>query len=336
MSKSNLTPDYRTKVFTGIRATGGLTIGNVLGAVIPVIDLAKSTGTKPLVFVADLHALTDHEPDVVRKNINEVITDYIALGLDPDKIDIFVQSNIKQYVLELTALLSRHITVAELLRVPTLKDKIKHGNNPETANTLLALYPIMMAADILLQRAEYVPVGDDQQPHIEITRLLAKRFNKRYGQVFPLPKPQEVKQLRIMSLNGNGKMSKSSPEGAIFLNDTEITMRDKIKRAQTAFGGEMPEVLSSHFEIARGVAKDQTVLNEIDSIYKKHMAGEKVMGDFKKLLADIVVEYILEYQKKKVALMKEKGLVEKILERGTALAEKNAKETMEVVYEIMY
>lgn len=336
MKNTELIPDYKTKIFTGIRATGGLTIANVLGAVIPVIDLGKSTGMRPLVFVADLHALTDHEPDVVKSNINEVITDYIALGLNPDEIDVFVQSDIKEYVLELTAYLSRHVSVAEILRIPTLKEKIKHGNSAETANVLLALYPIMMASDILLQRSEFVPVGEDQKPHIEITRTIANKFNRRYGNVFPLPKPQEVKQLRILSLNGGGKMSKSNPSQAIFLNDTEKDMRSKIKTAQTAFGGEMPDVLQSHFDVAKGLAKTDEERAEIEKIYKEHMAGEKAMGRFKELLADIVVNYVLEYQKTKKEITGDKKVVERVLEKGTELATKNAKETMSLVHEVMY
>lgn len=330
-----MTPEYKTKVLTGIRATGGLTIGNVLGAVMPVIHLGEQTGMKPLVFVADLHALTDHEPNIVKKNIFEVVTDYLALGLDPDKIDIFIQSDIKAEVLELTALLARHITVAELIRVPTLKEKIRSGMSPETANALLALYPIMMAADILLQRAEFVPVGEDQQPHIEMTRLLAKRFNKRYGDVFPLPKPQEVRQLRIISLNGQGKMSKSTPEGAIFLDDDESTIRAKVKRAQTAFDGQMPEILVSHFDIARGFAKNDEVLKQVEEIYESHMHGNKVMGEFKSLLADIIVDYVMDYQGKKKAVVADRKMVDGVLEKGLELAKKNASETMDLVRGVM-
>lgn len=330
-----ITPKYKTKVLTGIRATGGLTIGNVLGAVMPVIHLGELTGMKPLVFVADLHALTDHEPNIVKKNIFEVVTDYLALGLDPDKIDIFIQSDIKAEVFELTALLARHITVAELIRVPTLKEKIRSEMSPETANALLVLYPIMMAADILLQRAEFVPVGEDQQPHIEMTRLLAKRFNKRYGNVFPLPKPQEVRQLRIISLNGQGKMSKSTPEGAIFLDDDESTIRAKVKRAQTAFDGQMPEILVSHFDIARGFAKNDEVLKQVEEIYESHMHGNKVMGEFKSLLADIIVDYVMDYQEKKKAVLTDRKLVDGVLEKGLDLAKKNASETMELVRGVM-
>lgn len=335
MEKNKYKFEYKTKIFTGIRPTGSLTIANVLGAVHPLIQLQEDTGARPLVFVADMHALTDNEPSEIRDNVANVVVDYLSLGLGPEKVDIFIQSEIRAQVLELTALLSREISIAELIRIPTLKEKLKDTQNPENANTFLAFYPIMMAADILLQRAQFVPVGEDQEPHIEMTRTLAKNFNKKYGNVLPLPQSQQVEQLRILSLDGNGKMSKSSPSTAIFLSDDEKTVTDKIKRATTAFEKEMPPVLESHFIVARGLATTDEHVAELDRILDEHMKGEKVMGDFKKVLTDIVNKYLANYRESRERVMDDHNLVSETLSRGIDLARENADETIHLVRESM-
>lgn len=335
MDKNKYKFEYKTKIFTGIRPTGSLTIANVLGAVHPLIQLQEDTGDRPLVFVADMHALTDNEPSEIRDNVANVVVDYLSLGLDPEKVDIFIQSEIRAQVLELTALLSREISIAELIRIPTLKEKLKDSKNPENANTFLAFYPIMMAADILLQRAQFVPVGEDQEAHIEMTRTLAKKFNKKYGNVLPLPQSQQVEQLRILSLDGNGKMSKSTPSTAIFLSDDEKIVKDKIKRATTAFEKEMPPVLESHFIVARGLATSDEHTAELDRILEQHLKGEKVMGDFKKVLTDIVNKYLANYRESRERVMDDHNLVSETLSRGIDLARENADETIQLVRESM-
>ena len=331
----NKKAEYKTEIFTGIRPTGVLTVANVLGAVNPLLEL-QSGGMRPMVFVADMHGLTDHEPDVIKSYVNDVVIDYIALGLDPKKVDIFVQSDIENEVALFTLLLMRHITVSELIKVPTLKEKLKTGNRPETANSLLAAYPVMMAADILLQRSQYVPVGEDQQSHLEITRLIAKRFNKKYGEVLPLPKPQKVKPLRIMSLSGGGKMGKSNPSGAIFLTDSPKEVAKKIKRAETAFAKDMPNVLESHFQLATGLTDDEGVLEKVEQIRKAHMGGEKVMGDFKETLSSIVQDFLIEYQEKRRVVLADTDLIKNTLEEGAKKAKINAQETLGMVKEAMY
>lgn len=245
---------HKVEILTGIRPTGDLTIANYLGAVAPIIEL-QAQGLSPLVFVADLHAITDQEPAAVKQYIRGVVADYIALGIDPKKTKIYLQSDIAGEVTIFTVLLARLVSVAELLRVPTLKDKLKKNARPETANASLLLYPVMMAADILLNRAKKVAVGEDQLPHIEFTRLVARRFNKRYGKVFPIPEVLQIKPLRILSLKGEGKMSKTNPGGAIFLTDDLKTVANKIKSAETAFEGVMNEKLESLILIAKGWQK---------------------------------------------------------------------------------
>lgn len=329
--------EYKTEIFTGIRPTGGLTVANYLGAVKPIIELQElEPGIKPLVFVADLHALTDYEPKDVKKYVNEVVADYIALGVDPNKADLFLQSAIENEIAVLTLLLSRHTNVSELLRVPTLKDKLKNNARPETANALLFLYPVMMAADILIQRAKKIPVGQDQVAHIEFARELAKDFNKKYGEVFPMPQPLEQKALRILSLKGESKMSKSIPQGALFLSDDAKTIAKKIKTAETAFEGKMNDRLESHILIAKGLAKTKKEIQEIDAIIEEHKKGKAVMGQFKQIFTSVTQNFLHEFQARKEKITKDPLFIPSVLEHGAKIAKANTQETLELVKQALY
>ena len=325
---------YAVEVFTGIRSTGNLTIGNYLGAVKPIIDLQRQ-GLRPLVFVADLHALTDREPRDAFKYRKELIGDYLALGLDEEKCDLFIQSDIADEVFHLMGLLSRHISVAELMRVPTLKDKLRDTEQPENANSLLALYPVMMAADILLQRPRFVPVGADQMAHMEVMRKLARRFNSQYGEVFPIPEPEQIEPLRLLGLKGSSKMSKTHPNEAIFLTDTSEEARKKIKTAQTAFAGEMPEVLTSHVKLAKGLASSTEDAALVDEIIKEHLAGKNVMGSFKQVLSRLVCSFLDSFQKKKREITADPQYVASVIESGVKIARKNAAETLAATVDAM-
>lgn len=327
--------EYKVKVFTGIRPTGDLTVANYLGAIEPILNLLKE-GFEPVVFVADLHALTDKEPSLAKKFVHEVVADYLALGLDPKKTTIFVQSVIGPQLFTLMSYLARHITVAELLRVPTIKDKLKKNAREETANALLLLYPVLMAADILIQRAEQVPIGEDQLAHLEVTRLLAKRFNGRYGNVFPIPKAYQVKALRILSLNGEGKMSKSVPEGAIFLTEDIESAVKKVNRAVTAVEGKMTEGLESNIILVKGLCKSDDDRVCIDEIIADHMAGKKVMGEFKKRFARVVSEFLTDFQQRRKEIVRYPHMIQSILEKGAKIATENANETMVLVEKTMF
>lgn len=324
----------KVKILTGVRPTNDLTVANYLGAIEPIIKL-QNQGYSPMIFVADIHAITDREPNIAQKFIREVVADYIALGIDPNKTKIFTQSDIESEVAILTLFLSRLITVAELLRTPALKDKLKANSRPETANALLLLYPIMMTADILLQRAEKVPVGRDQLAHLEISRELARKFNKRYGKTFSVPQPLQVKTLQILSLKGEGKMSKTSPAGAIFLTDNAKVVAQKIKGAETAFEGKMTEKLESHILLAKGLCKKESELEEIDALIKQHKKGKPVMGQFKELFTHIVQSFLSEFQIKKAEIMRNPSRLSSVLERGAEAARTNAQETLRLVKKAM-
>jgi tryptophanyl-tRNA synthetase len=325
---------YKVELLTGIRPSGSLTIANYLGAVAPIIEL-QNQGIHPVVFVADLHGITDNEPRTIRQYIYEVVADYIALGIDSKKTTIYLQSAIGEEILTLTAFLARLISVAELLRVPTLKDKLKKNTRPETANSFLLLYPVMMAADILINKTKFVAVGEDRLPHIEVTRLLANRFNKKYGDVFPIPQVLQIKTLRILSLKGEGKMSKSNPERAIFLTDDLKTVARKIKSAETAFEGVMNEKLESLILIAKSLAKTKTEQTEIDKVIQEHKSGKRVMSQFKEILIRIVQNFLQEFQAKRNKILKDPLYIQSILEEGVKVAKRNAVETLEEVKKVL-
>lgn len=319
--------NYAVDVLTGVRPTGNLTIANYLGAIKPLTEL-QAQGLKTVIFVADMHGLTDNEPKFINSNIKEIIADYLGLGIDPKKIFIYVQSDISTELLELTMLLLRHITIAELLRVPTLKDKLKQNQTPENANSLLAIYPVLMAADILIQRSKFIPVGEDQKSHIEVTKLLARRFNTKYGNLLPIPEMQLVKPLKILGLKGSGKMSKSDPNNAIFLTDTPEIISKKIKGAETANPGEMTPILESHFLLARELCVTEEESERINQFEIDHLLGKKVMGEFKVFLEMIIVNFLSSFQEKRAQILKQDGLIEEIVQQGKNFALKNAKDTL--------
>ncbi len=326
--------NWKVEVFTGIRPTGDLTVANFAGAVAPILELQEQ-GKHPMVFVADLHAMTDREPKIAMQFTNDVVADYIALGLNPEQTDIFVQSTVAPQVSQLTMYLMRHITIAELMRVPTLKDKLRKGQEVENANALLATYPVMMAADILLQRAKEVPVGEDQVPHIEITKLLARRFNLQYGDTLYVPAVQQVQTVRIKSLKGEGKMSKTNPSGAIFLTDSLADVAKKIKGAETAFAGDMTPALSSHVTLVKSLTESTEDKKLIDKIIEAHLRGEAVMGDFKKIFSRVTVDFIEKFQQRRALVLADPTYIPAVLEHGARIAKENADETLDLVHNAM-
>ena len=316
----------KVKVLTGMRSSGDLTIANVIGGIKPILELSKKEDLgKPYIFVADMHALTDQEPKETQPQVMEVIRDYFSIGLTPDKFTIYVQSQLMQEITELNYYLARLITVAELLRVPTLKDKIKHGQSEETANSLLLLYPVMMASDILIQRAMTVPVGEDQIAHLEVAK---------YGETFVVPKVLSVgKPERLVSLDGSGgKMSKTSEKGAIILRDPIGISLSKIKKAKTAFAGKSSPELETLEIIMRFVASGKE-LKKMESILKDHYDGKNVMGEFKGLLCNSLEKYLSDFQEKREKITDE-YILESIKKAGE-VARKNAQETLKDVRKAM-
>jgi tryptophanyl-tRNA synthetase len=318
-----------------MRTTSGMTIGNLIGAVKPILDILDDDSLgRPMLFVADMHSLTTNEPKETQQYVLSVLKDYIAAGLDPNKTDLFIQSQIAEEVSKMSIYLSRLVTVSELLRIPTLKEKIRHGQSEMTVNGLLAFYPIMMAADILLQGSEYVPVGKDQYPHLEMTCEMVRKFNKKYGETLLEPKPLvQGDPVTILSLTGNGnKMSKTEPNGAIILSDDIDVSLKKIKRAKTAFAGEMNDDLESLKNIADYVATKEEG-EEIDRLVKEHMDGKQVMGDFKKLLMDSMERFLKDFKAKKEEITDDYVL--ELTKKGSEKAKSNARKVLKDVEQAM-
>jgi len=325
----NLSPEI---ILTGIRPTSNLTIANYIGAIMPILSFQKK-GLKPYVFVADIHALTDNEPSVLKYS-DEILIDLLASGVNPRETIIYKQSAIANEIGILTLLLARHVSVAELLRLPTLKEKVK-SDTVENANTLLMMYPVMMAADILIQRTNIVPVGKDQESHIEISRKIARRFNQEVANIFPEPKTHVLEMIKVLSLRGMSKMSKSKPEDAIFLTDNYESVKTKIKRAQTASAGVMSENLESHLVLIKSICNEEDILKQVDDVIKEHMKGLNVMGSFKELFIKVVFNFLNDFQskRKEIVLNKDKYFLE--LDLSSKIAISRAKETIDIIFKVL-
>jgi tryptophanyl-tRNA synthetase len=303
------------RLVSGIRPSGELTIANYLGALKQWLELQNQY--ESYFFIADLHALTTpYEPKQFSKTILETLSLYLALGLDPKRSVVFLQSHIPEHT-ELAWLFSTFTPVGELERMTQYKDKVREGA-PAMAGLLS--YPVLMAADILLYKANVVPVGEDQIQHIELTREIAKRFNKRFGQIFPLPRPILPPEgaARIRSLqNPEKKMSKSDadPNGAIMLLDTPEEIRRKIKIAVTDSGKEIiydpkkKPAISNLLVIAAGFSGKS--IAELEKEFKGRGYAE-----FKTYLSDILISKLKPIQEKFSKLLKNPDELKRILDDG--------------------
>src|SRR3989338_5862260 len=231
----------KKRVLSGIRATGRLHLGNYLGAVKGMLELQNDPEYETFYMVADVHTITTpYNVEELRRARREVIIDYLAAGLDPEKSVIFQQSEIPEHF-ELAFLLSSITTIAKMQHLPTFKEKVKQY--PHHSTMALLNYPVLMAADILVYKAELVPVGIDQEPHLEVAREIARKMNERYG--LDLPEPERFATLGeyIPSLTGEGKMSKSVEGSYINLVDDLDSIKSKLAKAPTdsGKGGQVPK-----------------------------------------------------------------------------------------------
>lgn len=323
---------YATEYFTGIRSSEpNLTIGNVIGAIQPILELQElevsDPTKKPLVFIADMHAFTDQDPRDIQTNRINILKDYLALGVDPEKTDIFVQSQIASEVLQMTMALSTLMTIKQIERVPTLKDKV--GDDTKHANMFLAQYPLLMAADIILQRAHCVPTGKDQKAHIEITRDLVETINNRVGELFiPMPTTKDIEPVNILALKGDGKMSKTDQSRAIMLDDDPETIVRKIRKAQTGTLGEESPHLKSLITIGQSLAEDKRVSEALQSLYNEHLAGQGVAGKVKAVVTEIVLDYTQRYRESRALIDRSPDVLQDLLAIGAQRARIAAQETL--------
>lgn len=331
-----------TRVISGFRPTSDLTIGNYLGAIKPALEIQGDPENDLYVFVADLHGLTDHDPREIGPYRTEVVQDCLAFGIDPNQTTMYLQSAIESQVTQIANRVAPYVSVAELARTPNLKEKmqtaVRKGESDQAdaikANFGLLGYPVLMAADIFAQRTPLVAVGQDQEPHLELAREIARKFNNRFeSDILVVPQILAVKSLRIASLDGKGKMSKTDPEQAIILSDDPDHVARKIKRATTASSGEWNPTIESHFIVAENTTDDPGELAEFEKIKAAHLAGKPVMGDFKKLWAATTGRMLADFQEKKAAITEEE--VEVVLEQGAHKAVQNSDEVLAHMREAM-
>jgi len=303
---------------SGIKPEGPLHIGNFLGSLKNFVELQNSGKYDCYFFIADLHSLTE-EFDLKQKHnqILELVAEYLAAGLDPKKSVIFLQSAVPAHS-ELMWLLTTITPEGELRRMTQYKDKVVIKKLD--ANTGLLMYPILMAADILLYDAKFVPVGDDQVQHIELTRTLARKFNSKFGKTFIEPQPILTEVSRVMSLDEpKKKMSKSRPAGCLFIDDSPEVIRKKIMSATTDSGKDVkyaPEEkpgISNLILLYGGISGDTT--REIE----RRFAGASY-AEFKKSLAEEVVKTLAPFQKKKKKFMKKDGSTSRTIAAGNKKA----------------
>ncbi|MGI6392227.1 MAG: tryptophan--tRNA ligase [Candidatus Izemoplasmatales bacterium] len=287
-----------TRILSGIQPSGTLTLGNYIGAIKQFVELQKGhADAEFFLFVADLHAITvEQDPKILRKKIRQVAAMYVASGIDLDRTTLFIQSEIKEHA-ELGYLLQCHTYMGELERMTQFKDKSKKQTAGITAS--LFTYPALMAADILLYDADYVPVGEDQKQHLELTRDIAVRFNNRYGEFFKVPAPLIPKVgARIMDLqNPDKKMSKSdeSDKGYISLLDEENVIKKKIRSAVTDSLGNVAYDPTRQPGVANLLTIYSALTGEaVDQIVARYV-GKGYQG-FKEDLADIVAGTIIPIQ----------------------------------------
>ena len=312
---------------SGIKPTGNLTLGNYIGA---LKNFKKfQDDYENFIFIADLHALTlPIDPVELRNNTKDIVAFYIAAGLDPEKTTIFLQSDVSAHS-EINSILQNYLYMGELSRMTQFKDKSKKMNENAIGLGLFA-YPVLMCGDILLYNADIVPVGEDQKQHVELCRDLVHRFNNRYNKdVFKMPEPIIPKVgARIMSLSDpTRKMSKSDPKGDIFLKDDLNVVRKKIMSAVTDLGSDIyydPENkpgISNLIQIYASL-KDISI-EETENIFKDcHKYGE-----FKKAVADVVVDVLAPFQEKYKEVLAS-GKIDEILDEGAKRASYIANKTL--------
>lgn len=310
-------------MLTGLQPTGVITLGNYIGAIKQMVKNQEKYNS--VIFIADLHSITvPQDPKELHKNIRSLVALYIACGIDPDKNLIFIQSE-NEYIANISWLLECNTYYGELSRMTQFKDKSLKNKNFTSG---LLTYPVLMAADILAMDSNYVPVGIDQKQHVELTRDIAIRFNKKYGETFVIPEAMiSDAGTKIMDLvNPTKKMSKSAenPKGVIKILDDETSIRKKIMSATT------DSEVSIKFdpEVKPGISNLINIYSVLKGVSVKEVEKEfenSNYGEFKKRVADIVVKEILEIQKKYNEIINSEYLDE-ILEAGVKKAREKAKE----------
>lgn len=322
-------------VVSGIRPTGYLHLGNYFGAVQNFLRMQDDFNC--YFFIADIHSLTTHPtPENLQSGVRQVLAEYLACGIDPERSTIFIQSDVPE-ITELYTLLNMNAYLGELERTTSFKDKARQ--NPDNVNAGLLTYPVLMAADIIIHKAHFVPVGKDQEQNLEMARKFAKRFNRMYkSDVFPIPRPftfDGADLIKVPGLDGSGKMGKSEGN-AINLYEDPKSIRKKVMRAVTDSGptemnSEKPEVIQNLFTLMDIVSTPDTV-SHFDELYNK---CEIRYGDLKKQLAEDIIAYTSPIRERIIEILKDDAYLAKVAKMGADKARESAVQTLKEVKDVI-
>jgi len=316
------------RVYSGIRATGRLHLGNYFGAVKGMLELQSKYDC--VFSVVDLHTITvPYDPKTLQEDVRNIVLDYLAAGLDPKKCKLEIQSKVPQHT-ELAYLLSTIYPIARLEDLPTYKEK--KAQYPKYVNMGLLYYPVLMAADILLYKAELVPVGIDQEPHLEVAREIARKFNSMFGQTFPEPQRFKTPGEYVPSLTGKGKMSKSLEGSYINLTDDSEVIRQKLAKVPTdsgKTGGDLPKEggVASLFELLKLFEME----NEYEKFEKDYKDKKIQYSLLKEALSNRIYESLFEIREKRKEFENSPKLVDSIINEGLERCKVVASETMKEV-----
>lgn len=340
-------------VLSGIRSTGNLHLGNYYGALSKFVRMQDDYDCR--FFIADLHALTTHpDPKMLHTNVKDIIAEYLAAGLDPEKNVLYVQSDVPE-ISEMYLLMNMHVGIGELMRTASFKDKARKalgitsdgdeiekeiiGNQTnQRVNAGLLTYPTLMAVDILIHHADFVPVGKDQEQHLELTRRFARRFNSFYGVDYfgePVNFNFGGEAVKVPGLDGSGKMGKSEGN-CIYLIDDEKTLRKKVMRAVTDEGPKVP-----NSPVSQPVENLFTLMNlvsgqEVVDHYRKAYADCSIRyGDMKKQLAEDILKVTLPIRERILDIRENDEYISKVVRSGAERAREVAAKTLREVREIM-
>lgn len=321
-------------VVSGIRPTGNLHLGNYFGAIKNFVKMQENSNC--FFFIADYHSLTTHPtPEDLHGNVKNVLVEYLAAGIDPEKATIYIQSDVPE-VAELYLLLNMNAYLGELERATSFKDKVR--KQPENVNAGLLTYPTLMAADVIIHRAAKVPVGKDQEQNLEMMRTFARRFNRMYDvDFFPIPKAYNFGEalVKIPGLDGAGKMGKSEGN-AVLLADTPEVIRKKVMRAVTDSGPteenqQKPEAIQNLFTLMDVVSKPETI-SFFDEAYNKCSIR---YGDLKKQLAEDIIAFTTPFRERILSLSEDTEYLQKVTKQGAEVARESARKTISEVREII-
>jgi tryptophanyl-tRNA synthetase len=322
-------------VLSGIRPTGNLHLGNYYGAMVNFLKMQEEYTC--FFFIADWHSLTTHpDPQMLHVNVTNILSEYLACGLDPEKATLYVQSDVPE-IAEMYLLLNMQAYLGELEKTVSFKEKARQ--NPDNVNAGLLTYPVLMATDILIHNADFVPVGKDQEQHLEMTRNYANRFNNKYGvNYFKLPTAyihgQEL--IKIPGLDGSGKMGKSEGN-AIYLIDEPEAIEKKVKKALTDQGPQgintpKPDYIENLFSILKVVSTPEVVAY-YDRLWN---TGEtKWYGNLKKQLAEDIIKVTTPIRERINDIKNDSAYLHKVTTEGAEKARESARKTLKEVREIM-